>query len=653
MVWARISYDDRAWRAANQSLIWAWQPSKSLGSSAVSLANTLRYHYSAPGDYCYDAIECNGGEAINSDPTLEGYNADVAAAGFIAYLQQYTTFYRGNDLLVLFGDDFNYEEAESYYINLDKLIAASNALQPGGPGNASGFNIFYSSPAKWAAAALDGTTSYPLRTDDLFSYADGPHSYWAGYFTSRAALKGYIRSMTGAQTSLRQLQAAAGGVADVGPANGLYLLERAVAVAQHHDAVAGTSQQHVANDYAKRLATGFDAAVNNTLGPALATLTKDASLSGSITVCTLANVTICPTLEAGQATAVFISSPYADARALPQRLPVAAGAWTVTGPDGKAVPSQLLPISPADSVLRSRYGAGTGNGLQWLAFIAPVPAAGYATYFLTPAAAGAADAAVVTEARPAATGSSLRFKDQTISNGIITLTISGATGQLSGYANAANGVNTPITHSFLGWLPNIGDKTNGQTSGAYIFRPATQTPLDPSNGTAYTLNVATGPVVSEVWQSVPGLPGQPAWLTQVIRLWAGAQDVEVEWTVGPIPIYNQQGFEVISRYGIPGAVTNGAWATDSNCREFQPRVRNQRQSWNLTLSEPVAQNYFPVNCAIQMADAASGAVLSVVTDRSQGGSSMVDGTVELMLHRRMLKDDGRGVGVSKCGALSC
>lgn len=31
---------------------------------------------------------------------------------------------------------------------------------------------------------------------------------------------------------------------------------RAMGVAQHHDAVSGTSKQHVADDYAKRLAIG-------------------------------------------------------------------------------------------------------------------------------------------------------------------------------------------------------------------------------------------------------------------------------------------------------------------------------------------------------------------------------------------------------------
>lgn len=34
-------------------------------------------------------------------------------------------------------------------------------------------------------------------------------------------------------------------------------LADALAIAQHHDAVSGTSQQHVANDYAKRLSIGY------------------------------------------------------------------------------------------------------------------------------------------------------------------------------------------------------------------------------------------------------------------------------------------------------------------------------------------------------------------------------------------------------------
>lgn len=35
--------------------------------------------------------------------------------------------------------------------------------------------------------------------------------------------------------------------------------------------------------------------------------------------------------------------------------------------------------------------------------------------------------------------------------------------------------------------------------------------------------------------------------------------------------------------------------------------------------------------------------MTVLTDRAQAGSSQIDGSLELMVHRRLLKDDGFGV----------
>ena len=45
---------------------------------------------------------------------------------------------------------------------------------------------------------------------------------------------------------------------------------------------------------------------------------------------------------------------------------------------------------------------------------------------------------------------------------------------------------------------------------------------------------------------------------------------------------------------------------------------------------------------IHLRDANSA--VTVLTDRSEGGSSLAEGQLELMLHRRCLKDDGFGVG---------
>lgn len=64
------------------------------------------------------------------------------------------------------------------------------------------------------------------------------------------------------------------------------------------------------------------------------------------------------------------------------------------------------------------------------------------------------------------------------------------------------------------------------------------------------------------------------------------------------------------------------------------RIRNYRQTWNFTVYEPVSGNYAPVNFGAKLVDSASGNVLSILTDRSQGGASIVEGSFELMVHRR-------------------
>jgi len=58
--------------------------------------------------------------------------------------------------------------------------------------------------------------------------------------------------------------------------------------------------------------------------------------------------------------------------------------------------------------------------------------------------------------------------------------------------------------------------------------------------------------------------------------------------------------------------------------------------------EPIAGNYYPINTAIFIEDERQS--FTVLTDRSQAGSSISDGSLELLIQRRLLVDDARGVG---------
>ncbi len=169
----------------------------------------------------------------------------------------------------------------------------------------------------------------------------------------------------------------------------------------------------------------------------------------------------------------------------------------------------------------------------------------------------------------------------------------------------------------------------------YIFRTNTSTPF-PVSASPATVTVLSGPIVNETRIVVA------PWLSEAVRLWAGHHSVEVEYTVGPVPTADGYGKEIINRLSVPAIASNATWTTDSNGRDMFTRVRNYRLSWTVDVHEPIASNYYPTNTAIQVQDKALA--LWMVNDRTQGGSSIVDGSIELMVHRRLLADDGRGVG---------
>jgi hypothetical protein len=165
-----------------------------------------------------------------------------------------------------------------------------------------------------------------------------------------------------------------------------------------------------------------------------------------------------------------------------------------------------------------------------------------------------------------------------------------------------------------------------------------------------SIDVVKGDLITEVRQVFS------EWATHVIRLVEGEGHVEVEWTAGPIPIDtpwidpvvqghdNIWGKEVIVKY-TSSIKSAGSFYTDSNGREMVPRQYNARgPSYPpLVVHEPVAGNYYPVNNMIALEDSSADLALTVLTDVSQGGSSLADGELELMVHRRVQDDDSRGV----------
>lgn len=116
---------------------------------------------------------------VQDDPRLEGYNAVQRADALIEAAQAYAATSRGRDVMILMGTDFTYSNALTWYKNMDRLIAAVNRS-----GRAT---AEYSTPERYLAAKAAAGGAWPLRTDDLFPYADSPHTYWTGVAPGRFA----------------------------------------------------------------------------------------------------------------------------------------------------------------------------------------------------------------------------------------------------------------------------------------------------------------------------------------------------------------------------------------------------------------------------------------------------------------------------------
>jgi Glycosyl hydrolases family 38 C-terminal domain. len=72
--------------------------------------------------------------------------------------------------------------------------------------------------------------------------------------------------------------------------------------------------------------------------------------------------------------------------------------------------------------------------------------------------------------------------------------------------------------------------------------------------------------------------------------------------------------------------SEGLFYTDTNSRETL-----ERNYKLFALEEPVSGNYYPINSKIAIKDKHQDFEIAIITDRPQGGTSMQEGQMELMV----------------------
>ncbi|RHY22081.1 hypothetical protein DYB32_009625 [Aphanomyces invadans] len=535
-----------------------WKPSASRNDSVFT--GMLQDGYGGPGGFYFE-----NDAPIKDDPYLHDNNVCERIKTFVDQSLERAKHTKGtrdgrvhvlrdaavgNHIFWPMGTDFQYQNALRWFKNLDKLIHYAN--QEGR------VNMFYSTLAAYTDLKLqDKSIQWSVKTDDFFPYADQPNGYWSGYFSSRPALKRYVRVANSVLQSVRQLEVWAG-------------------------ASASRVCQKVSDDYAQRLGEG----VGN------GNWRVNDLLAAPVDFCFMANVSICHRSASADLFTFLVYNPLAVAHTYTIELPLTASNAAVKLANGTAVASVVVPFTPVYSH-PIQHAAPNQLVVQ-----ANVPPLSWLVYHVTPTSTGAnaiESWAVVRDAIVAA------------DNEFVHVEVDTATGSLVSLTEKRSNTTVAVKSSLL-YYQAYGKPGDSCSSGAYLFHPNTSAvhalPAMTSHKCYRTRLVASCAFRFGAWGALE------------YKLHSWDTSIVVEWTVR---------FYCVGR-----------WTS---------RVRNHRDTWNLTLhndEEKVAANYVPITIATYLRDASTQ--FNVVTDRAQGVASLNDvGSVEIMVHRRLLQDDNKGV----------
>ncbi|XP_075525954.1 lysosomal alpha-mannosidase-like isoform X2 [Dermacentor variabilis] len=588
------------WRDTKR-LEFVWKPQAELGSSH-DMFTILMYSgtYIAPSEFCVQDYYCS---VYDSQSGVARMAEDVLQLVF-----KQSAAFATNNVALYIGGDLAFQNAERWFNQVDASIKAVNdvARRKGHRVRAA-----YSTPLCYLGALHASNRSWPVHRGDLLPYADIAGRTWVGYYSSRPNLKEYARYANGFLQACKQL-VVLGGMKDVSQT---MRLKDAVAILQHHDAITGTSKAAVASDYSRLLSAGI-AKCEAAMSRALNQLLDPSGAAGDLPwrFCHALNVSECGHSEKLDLTetdgefTLLLYNPSSTALSTYARLPVAAGlTFTVQGPQGDEVDTQAVPLIMTLLSIPERSSAAKTE----LAFPVQLPPLGYAAYRIT---------AQKKKEEMHFASASLEFlllepEQRFIENERYRIELDTTSGLVRRVTLLGQESGVSLRQSFYAYAV---DGTRRQTvataGGAYSFDPDANRPADLGSKVAY--RVVQGPHVTEVHQIFD------QWLSQVIRLYKNSQFIEFEWIIGPLP--TGASTDVTTRYET-SLDNGGVFFTDSNGMFTVMRRVNDSLD-----PASVASSYYPVVSWIYIKNHAEELQMTVIPDRPQGGTSFVQGTIELM-----------------------
>uniref|UniRef100_A0A8D0WXC0 Alpha-mannosidase n=1 Tax=Sus scrofa TaxID=9823 RepID=A0A8D0WXC0_PIG len=490
-----------------------------------------------------------------------------------------------------------------------------------------------------AANRKNSQSMFPVLSGDFFTYADRDDHYWSGYFTSRPFYKRMDRIL---ESHLRAaevlyyfaLKQAQQYKISKFLSSSLYVAlteaRRNLGLFQHHDAITGTAKDWVVVDYGTRL---FHSLMNlkKIIGhSALLLILKDKHLYDSYSFDTFLEMDLKQRTQSSlpqknvislstEPRYLVVSNPSEQDRNSVVSVYVSSPKAQVFSASGKPVEIQMSAVwDTASAISQTAYE---------ISFLAQIPPMGLKVYKILETASSNPHLAkyVLYNGNVANKGIfNMNIKsaqeDITLENSFIKLRF-GQFGLMEEMINKEDGKSHVVKVQFS-WYGTTNKKDK---SGAYLFLP---------DGEARPYVYTTPPfVIVQHGRFYSDVTCFFEHVTHRVRLYnvhgIEGQSVEVS---NVVDIRKERNHEIAMR--ISSSINSqNRFYTDLNGYQIQPRM---------TMSKlPLQANVYPMTTMAYIQDAQYR--LTLLAAQSLGVSSLKSGQIEVIMDRRLMQDDNRGL----------
>jgi len=577
----------------------------------------------------FDFRKIRGEVSESRSVTVHSGNVDRLAKLLLSQYQLKARLFHHNVVLIPLGDDFRYDrdvEWDQQFKNYMRLFNHMNSKAEWNVHARFGTIKDYFEEVKMAMAKLgerkQSGGNFLSLTGDFFPYTDRSDEFWTGYFSTRPFAKCLCRELEVFLRSAEILHSLAVGLDTKMlyqrsmSTEKLVNSRRNLALFQHHDGITGTSRSWVADDYEIRLARGLQMSKdvirfafgfllsNNTLSD------QPVNVLDPLSVRMLSpNEHLIHVARAGIRLQVFNNVAHRRHELI--HLIVNHQRVIVVDRNGLPLVSQITPapVESSDDEEMSSY---------ILSFITDLPPLSITAFDISPARDSSVGCSQIVKSSTYNVSHLTKRPDIVFENNYMKATFSLRTGLLKTVHMKEKNDSVHSNLQFMFYTSHH--------SGAYIFAPAGPAE-DYKHSQQILLKVFIGPLFTEV-----------RLVRHFVTHWARivhcdcplAAAVELNTVVD---LKDEDDKELILRLN-SDIHSGNTFYTDQNGFHMMKRRRFS--------TFPIEANYYPATTAVFIED--NQLRLSLLLSQPVGVSSQTEGSLEVMLDRKLQYDDNRGLG---------